>query len=115
MPLPRSVVAKEVPGGLLLRIRYPACGKLGHPAPVTTHRSVDFTFSSSQPITASLKQSPSSRNHSSMGMQPPRSIPRRGCAWESTAHWVGKWEGEQSRKMRTKNNAMRVDERFVTD
>jgi hypothetical protein len=63
------------PRGQLLRNREPGVGQLGHPAPITTHRSVDFTSSSSQPITASLKQSPSSRNHSSMGLQPPRSIP----------------------------------------
>jgi len=93
--------------------RYPGCWLLAHPARVTTHRSVDSTFSSSQPITASLKRSTSSRTHSSMGMQPPSRGPRRGCAWEITDNRMGRWEGEQSRKMLTKNNGMRVDERFI--
>jgi len=69
---------------LCLMPRYPGCRELEHPAPVTHvhgvtlhrgHGSSLLWDSTQQTIENSLQHAE----------QPPRSIPRRGCAWEN--HW----------------------------
>jgi len=62
----------------------------------TQHVMVMFTCDtashSSRLIPTSIIRSESMANHSGTGMKPPGSIPRRGRAWVSIGHLVGRWE-----------------------
>jgi len=77
-------VSRQSPSrGKWLQVRCSGRWTLGHPAAVTNVRRCYAASQSSQLMSSWFTANASAEDHSSIGVEPPSRIPRRGCAWES--------------------------------